>query len=216
MESLTRQNLILSSKQPKFFTIIHNWCHSETSFLTQTIHCRNDRLLLINSFHIDIIRSGFKSTVVLFPLLGVTWLFGILALDRNTIAFQYLFALCNSLQGFFIFVFHCLFNSEVRKCTIYLLSFTHGATYKRKHTTKADGVQWEEWKAVCSEKNPKKARYTVLIYYAFRLSGEDLSRAFNFSSNSGEMDAYNFLSTEDQNSYFNLYTYVYLNSYLRR
>ena len=65
-------------------------------------------------------------------------------------------------------------------------------------------------------KNPKKARYTVLTYYAFRLSGEDLSRAFNFSSNSGEMDAYNFLSTEDQNSYFNLYTYAYLNSYLRR
>lgn len=68
-----------------------------------------------HSTKFDLIKSGFKSTVVLFPLLGVTWLFGILALDRNTIAFQYLFALCNSLQGFFIFVFHCLLNSEVRK-----------------------------------------------------------------------------------------------------
>ncbi|XP_022779945.1 adhesion G protein-coupled receptor L4-like [Stylophora pistillata] len=63
----------------------------------------------------DLIKSGFKSSVVLLPLLGVTWLFGILALDRNTIVFQYLFALCNSLQGFLIFVFHCLLNSEIRK-----------------------------------------------------------------------------------------------------
>ena len=59
-------------------------------------------------------RSGIKSAVVLFPLLGVTWLFGILALDRKTIVFQYLFAIFNSLQGFFIFIFHCLLNSEVR------------------------------------------------------------------------------------------------------
>ena len=71
-------------------------------------------------------------------------------------------------------------------------------------------------KQFVQKKNPKKARYTVLTYYAFRLSGGDLSRAFNFSSNNGEMDAYNFLSTEDHNSYFNLYTYAYLNSYLRR
>ena len=64
-------------------------------------------------FHI--IRSGAKSGVVLFPLLGITWLFGILALDTKTIVFQYFFAILNSLQGFFIFIFHCLLNSEVRK-----------------------------------------------------------------------------------------------------
>ncbi|XP_020624294.1 adhesion G-protein coupled receptor D1-like [Orbicella faveolata] len=64
-------------------------------------------------FHI--IRSGVKSATVLFPLLGITWLFGILALDTKTIVFQYFFAILNSLQGFFIFIFHCLLNSEVRK-----------------------------------------------------------------------------------------------------
>lgn len=68
------------------------------------------------SFHF--IRSGVKSAVVLFPLLGITWLFGILALDSKTIVFQYLFAVCNSLQGFFIFIFHCLLNSEVRDSTV--------------------------------------------------------------------------------------------------
>ena len=71
-----------------------------------------ETMLILVSFVLR--RSSIKSAVVLFPLLGVTWLFGILALDRKTIAFQYLFAIFNSLQGFFIFIFHCLLNSEVR------------------------------------------------------------------------------------------------------
>lgn len=60
-------------------------------------------------------RSGLKSITVLFPLLGITWIFGVMALGSQTIVFQYLFALCNSLQGLFIFIFHCLCNSEVRR-----------------------------------------------------------------------------------------------------
>ena len=36
--------------------------------------------------------------IVLLPLLGLTWVFGIMAINKNTIAFQYLFAILNSLQ----------------------------------------------------------------------------------------------------------------------
>ena len=36
--------------------------------------------------------------MVLLPLLGLTWVFGIMAISKDTIAFQYLFALLNSLQ----------------------------------------------------------------------------------------------------------------------
>lgn len=43
-------------------------------------------------------RSGVKSAVVLLPLLGITWLFGILTFNSDTLAFQYLFAIFNSLQ----------------------------------------------------------------------------------------------------------------------
>ncbi|XP_068744277.1 adhesion G protein-coupled receptor L4-like [Montipora capricornis] len=68
-----------------------------------------------SSTKLNLIKSGIKSVIVLFPLLGITWIFGVLALGKKTIAFQYLFALCNSLQGFFIFVFHCLCNSEIRR-----------------------------------------------------------------------------------------------------
>ncbi|KAK2565200.1 Adhesion G-protein coupled receptor D1 [Acropora cervicornis] len=68
-----------------------------------------------NATKFDLIKSGLKSITVLFPLLGITWIFGVLALGNQTIVFQYLFALCNSLQGLFIFIFHCLCNSEIRR-----------------------------------------------------------------------------------------------------
>jgi len=47
-------------------------------------------------------------------LLGLTWLFGFfIMLNRETArAFEWLFCIFNSLQGFFIFVFHVLRNKE--------------------------------------------------------------------------------------------------------
>nr|XP_039272507.1 adhesion G protein-coupled receptor L4-like isoform X2 [Styela clava] len=55
-----------------------------------------------------------KGIAVLMPILGVTWVFGVFAVNEDTIIFQYLFAIFNSLQGFFLFMFHCIFNSETR------------------------------------------------------------------------------------------------------
>ena len=47
-------------------------------------------------------------------LLGLTWLFGALAISDARIVFEYLFCIFNSLQGFFIFFFHCIRIKEVR------------------------------------------------------------------------------------------------------
>ncbi|XP_025051479.1 adhesion G-protein coupled receptor D1 isoform X1 [Alligator sinensis] len=55
-----------------------------------------------------------KAVAVLLPILGSSWIFGVLAVNDHTLVFQYMFAVFNSLQGFFIFLFHCLLNSEVR------------------------------------------------------------------------------------------------------
>ncbi|XP_053785103.1 adhesion G-protein coupled receptor D1 isoform X2 [Desmodus rotundus] len=55
-----------------------------------------------------------KAVAVLLPILGTSWIFGVLAVNHQVVAFQYIFAILNSLQGFFIFLFHCLLNSEVR------------------------------------------------------------------------------------------------------
>ncbi|KAJ7382486.1 hypothetical protein OS493_034647 [Desmophyllum pertusum] len=59
------------------------------------------------------IRLGIKACVVLVPLLGVTWLFGLLS--RLHKAFLYIFTILNSIQGLLIFLLHCLRNSQIRE-----------------------------------------------------------------------------------------------------
>ena len=44
------------------------------------------------------IRQGAKACVVLFPLLGMTWVFGILSVTDAGLVFQYIFTILNSLQ----------------------------------------------------------------------------------------------------------------------
>ncbi|XP_046543076.1 adhesion G protein-coupled receptor B2-like [Haliotis rubra] len=56
---------------------------------------------------------SFRSLCVLMPVLGVTWVFGILAFNEDTVVFQYLFAIFNSSQGFLIFVMHCILNTKI-------------------------------------------------------------------------------------------------------
>ena len=63
-------------------------------------------------------RAGLKGALVLLPILGMTWLFGMLAFNSATIVFQYLFVIFNSFQGLFIFLIYCVFNSEVSELSI--------------------------------------------------------------------------------------------------
>ena len=39
-----------------------------------------------------------KASVILLPLLGLTWLFGLFAVNENTVVFAWLFTIFNSLQ----------------------------------------------------------------------------------------------------------------------
>lgn len=57
------------------------------------------------------LRLGIKCSIVLIPLLGITWVFGVLAFDQATVVFLYLFAILNSLQVclFQIFWYRLLF-----------------------------------------------------------------------------------------------------------
>ncbi|KAH9494692.1 Adhesion G-protein coupled receptor G2 [Bulinus truncatus] len=54
-------------------------------------------------------------------LLGITWVFGPLAISEAKLVFSYIFCICNSLQGFLIFVFRCLLNPEAKMAWIQLL-----------------------------------------------------------------------------------------------
>ncbi|XP_045481261.1 latrophilin Cirl isoform X1 [Harmonia axyridis] len=56
-----------------------------------------------------------KGAIILVFLLGLTWTFGFLYVNKESVAVAYVFATLNSLQGFFIFLFHCVQNEKVRK-----------------------------------------------------------------------------------------------------
>lgn len=55
-------------------------------------------------------------------LVGITWVFGFFAIADARLVFHYLFAICNSLQGFAIFVFYCVIQRKVRECWWALLT----------------------------------------------------------------------------------------------
>ncbi|XP_066996980.1 latrophilin Cirl isoform X2 [Anabrus simplex] len=60
-------------------------------------------------------RAWLRGAIVLVFLLGLTWTFGLLYLNEESVIMAYIFTVLNSLQGLFIFVFHCVQNEKVRK-----------------------------------------------------------------------------------------------------
>ena len=49
-------------------------------------------------FCVLLFRTVVKASVILLPLLGVTWVLGLFAVNQNTIWFAWLFTIFNSLQ----------------------------------------------------------------------------------------------------------------------
>ncbi|CAC5386742.1 unnamed protein product [Mytilus coruscus] len=108
-------------------------------------------------------KTGVRSICVLAPLFGVTWVFGVLSMSKDLVVFQYLFAIFNSLQGFFIFVFHCLIDKKVneairhrskRRKTARFDSFSNTVS-KSRLTTKTSVIER-------SKTSPKKTDSNVL------------------------------------------------------
>ncbi|XP_077342424.1 adhesion G-protein coupled receptor G6 isoform X8 [Lithobates pipiens] len=62
----------------------------------------------------EVLRN-LRSVVSLTFLLGMTWGFAFFAWGKAALAFLYLFTIFNSLQGLFIFVFHCALKENVQK-----------------------------------------------------------------------------------------------------
>ncbi|XP_022803348.1 adhesion G-protein coupled receptor D1-like isoform X2 [Stylophora pistillata] len=82
------------------------------------------------------IRLGIKASVVMVPLLGVTWLFGLLSPLHK--AFTYTFTILNSTQGFLIFLLHCVRDSQIRERfkrkvnTFFQSASNHGKSTRKK------------------------------------------------------------------------------------
>ncbi|XP_056882538.1 adhesion G protein-coupled receptor L3-like isoform X13 [Takifugu flavidus] len=61
------------------------------------------------------IKSWVIGAIALLCLLGLTWAFGLMYVNESTVVMAYLFTIFNSLQGMFIFIFHCVLQKKVRK-----------------------------------------------------------------------------------------------------
>ncbi|XP_078478589.1 LOW QUALITY PROTEIN: uncharacterized protein LOC144739520 [Lampetra planeri] len=56
-----------------------------------------------------------RAVASLTVLLGLTWSMGFFSFGPGRVVLLYLFSICNTLQGFFVFFFHCLMKENVRK-----------------------------------------------------------------------------------------------------
>lgn len=63
------------------------------------------------------VRSWALGAVALLFLLGMTWAFGLLFINENTVIMAYLFTTFNAFQGMFIFIFHCALQKKVTTTT---------------------------------------------------------------------------------------------------
>ncbi|XP_059165757.1 adhesion G-protein coupled receptor D1-like [Physella acuta] len=74
----------------------------------QTSHFMSNKPLVART------KSVVRSICILSPILGLSWVFGVLSMTDPHVIFQYLFALTNSLQGLLIFICQCLLQQQVR------------------------------------------------------------------------------------------------------
>ncbi|WAR07986.1 AGRD1-like protein [Mya arenaria] len=59
--------------------------------------------------------AGIRSIAILIPVFGLTWIFGVFAINEATLVFQWLYVILNTLQGVMIFVVKCVMDRKIRK-----------------------------------------------------------------------------------------------------
>ncbi|XP_043929352.1 adhesion G protein-coupled receptor L2 isoform X6 [Protopterus annectens] len=87
-----------------------------------TLKPDSSRLENINNVHVcdgyyntDLPGSWVIGAFGLLCLLGLTWSFGLLFINEESVVMAYLFTVFNAFQGMFIFIFHCVLQKKVRK-----------------------------------------------------------------------------------------------------
>lgn len=101
-------------------------------------------------------RVVLLASVVLLPLLGLTWAFGVLNVNKNTMVFAWLFTIFNSLQvhnssqlcigmnhnyylqGLFLFFFHVLRSEMVHNNIVCINSDKHYSSNYINHSVSAN------------------------------------------------------------------------------
>ena len=71
------------------------WAH----YLQRRLHILHQLTQIFAIFAYMHFRATVKACIVLFPLLGITWLFGLLSITSDSVVPQYVFAVLNSIQA---------------------------------------------------------------------------------------------------------------------
>ncbi|KAM5148331.1 adhesion G protein-coupled receptor L2 isoform 3-T3 [Mantella aurantiaca] len=105
-------NFIWSFIGPVAFIILVN-----IVFLVITLckMMKHSNSLKPDSSRLENIKSWVLGAFALLCLLGLTWSFGLLYINEETVVMTYLFTVFNAFQGMFIFIFHCALQKKVRK-----------------------------------------------------------------------------------------------------
>ncbi|CAB4010984.1 Brain-specific angiogenesis inhibitor 3, partial [Paramuricea clavata] len=104
-------NLIWAFVGPAFLVILIN----TIVFIMILRTIMNSHNTVHQPDNIGKVKTGVKTAVAIFPILGLTWVFGLMTFNRETLFFRYLFAVFNSAQGMLIFLFHCVLNKQTRE-----------------------------------------------------------------------------------------------------
>ncbi|KAK3595406.1 hypothetical protein CHS0354_008838 [Potamilus streckersoni] len=75
---------------------------------------RRPKGMTINQSEWKMTLLSFKAALSIFVILGLTWIFGVVALGGAKVVFQYIFVILNAFQGFFIFLLFTAREKQVR------------------------------------------------------------------------------------------------------
>ncbi|EDW39196.1 GL13538 [Drosophila persimilis] len=117
---VTAANLVI------FVYVFYSISHS----LGQSVH-KSERKMVVKQIRLSIL---------LFFLLGLSWIFGIFAFMQAGVAFSYLFCITATMQGFVLFVYFVLFDAAARRAWMGLLCPTKMSMDVQKRTTELQSM----------------------------------------------------------------------------
>ncbi|XP_037528981.1 adhesion G protein-coupled receptor E2 [Rhipicephalus sanguineus] len=113
-----------------------------------------------------------RGAFTVMTLLGVTWIFGLFAVGEAKTVFQYVFCVCNSMQGFLIFVVRVLQYPEARASWAQLVTT---GTFKKHRGGAVPAGSW------CANSNPKQNSHSSMVRVTS--SSTDSTSTVVFNSN---------------------------------
>ncbi|KAH8278619.1 hypothetical protein KR018_006145, partial [Drosophila ironensis] len=104
--------------------------YSISSSLSQSIHRAEKKMVV----------KQIRLSILLFFLLGLTWIFGIFAFMQAGVAFSYLFCITATMQGFVMFVYFVLLDKVNRRAWVGLMCPTTMKMDVQKRTTELQSM----------------------------------------------------------------------------